>query len=353
MKRAIAVAVAALVPGLALGQMMGGSMSTSGYFPLVDGARYEYVHAGGAWASSSVTVRGGQSWAGHADLVAMHTTYVCAAGQSCAPDATDFYRGLDDGVRYYGGTGADPTGTHFSMMALGSPEWILRNPVQPRSGMGGPGQGGDGSWWATVQGTDSMMGIRSHTSTYTALDVGPVTTPAGTFADALHVREQRGAGVEREAWYAPGVGMVRMTEGAQVTMLSGYTIPGPAAQPGGGAAPMPFMPFNGLWWNPEESGTGVNVQVQRGVMVATMFSYLPSGEPVWYYAAGPLRREGEQVAVTASLDHYRGGQCVTCPYTLPAVAGSDGAFSITFTGPSSATMRLPGGRTTRIQPQGW
>lgn len=353
MKRAIAAAVAALVPGLGLAQMMGSSVSTAAYFPLVDGARYEYVHAGGPWAASSIVVRTGQSWAGYSGLAAMHATYTCAAGVACAPDAVDFYGHYNDGVRHYGGAGADPSGAVFGMMALGSPEWILRDPVQPRSMMAAGADDGAGSWWTAVQGTDAMMGARVHTSTYTAIDIGSVTVPAGTFVDALHVREQRGSGVVRDVWYAAGVGMVRWEEGARVAMLSGYTMPGPLGQPAGGAAPMPFMPFNGLWWNPDEPGTGVNIQVQRGVMVATMFGYLASGEPVWHYATGPLRRDGDRVVVSANLERYRGGQCLACAYTAPASAGSDGEFTMTFTGPAAATMRLPGGRTTALRPQGW
>lgn len=350
-----ALVLALLAPAGAMGQMMGGALATSHYFPLVDGARYEYAHTGGPWSSSTVTVRTGQAWAGHTGLAAMHTTYTCVVGVACAPDATDFYRMDPDGLRYFGGTGADPSGTLFSMMSFSSPEWLLKNPVTPGAMMGGPG-GGYGNvevWGAAVYGTGSMMGTRSYTSSYRAQATETVTTPAGTFANALHVREDRGSGVVRDVWYAPGVGLVRMTDGMQTAMLSGYTIPGANPQPGGGVGPMPFMPFNGLWWNPDESGTGYNIQVQHGVMVATMFSYGANGEPVWYYTAGHLARMGEGVTVSSTLDRYRGGQCISCAYAPATVAGSDGSFTIVFSSPVSATVQLPGGRTTRIQPQPW
>lgn len=355
MKRIFAFALTALVSGTSLGQMMGGQLSTSTYFPMIDGARYEYMHTGGPWATSTVVVRMGQTWAGYSGLAAMHTTYVCNVGVACAPDATDFYRMDPDGVHYFGGTGADPSGMQFSMMTFTSPEWILMNPVYPRSMMGGPSGsfGNADSWSASVRGTGSMMGTRSYMSSYSALSVETVTTPAGTFANALHVREQRGSGIVRDVWYAPGVGLVMMNDGTQVMKLTGYTMPGPVAQPAGGAAPMPFTPFNGLWWNPDESGTGYNIQVQHGVMVATMFSYTPAGEPVWYYMAGPLVQQGSGVMGTATMDRYHGGQCASCTYARPSVAGSDGIFSIVFSSPTAATVQLPGGRMTRIQPQPW
>jgi hypothetical protein len=344
----------ALLSAAAHGQMMGGPLATPGYLPLVDGARYDYVHAGGPWASSTMVVRGGQAWAGRGGLYAMHYTYSCNAGATCAPDATEFYGMGPDGVHYYGGTGADPSGARFSMTSLTNPEWVLRNPVVPGTMMGGGGYAGAGSWTASVQGTGSMMGAQGYMSTYFAQNLETVTTPAGTFANALHVREQRGDGTVRDVWYAPGVGMVMMDDGRQVMRLSGYTIPGAAPQPGAGAAALPFMPDFGLWWNPEESGSGYNLQVRHGVMVVTVFSYAPGGEPVWYYAPGRLAAGGGgTVTFSSMLDRYRGGQCAQCPYTPPFAAGSDGAFSIVFASPVSATVYLPGGRTTRIEPQPW
>lgn len=355
MMRIAAWVLAVVVSGGASGQMMGGPMSTSQYFPLVDGARYDYVHSGGPWSTSTSVMRAGQTWAGVSGLTAMHTTFVCIAGVACAPDATDFYRMDPDGMRYFGGTGANSSGTQFSMMTYSSAEWLLKNPALPGTMMGGPGGGYQNAdmWQTGVAGTHSLMGGQSYMSSYQALALETVTTPAGTFSNALHVREQRGSGVVRDVWYAPGVGMVRMNDGITMAQLTGYSIPGAVAQPGGGAAPIAFMPFAGLWWNPEESGSGYNIQVQHGVVVATIFSYTAAGDPVWYYAFGPLSNAGSGVAVTGTLDKYRDGQCASCPYRYPAAMGSDGAFTMIFSSPTAATVQLPGGRATSIQPQVW
>ena len=355
MMRIVAWVFMALFSGAALAQMMGGPMSTSQYFPLVDGARYDYVHSGGPWSTSTSLMRGGQTWAGATGLTAMHTTFVCRVGVACAPDATDFYRMDADGMHYFGGTGANASGTQFSMMSYGSPEWLLRNPVLPGTMMSGPGGGYQNAemWQTNVSGTNSMMGGQSYMSTYQALALETVTTPAGMFSNALHVREQRGSGVVRDVWYAPGVGMVRVYDGTDTAELTGYSIPGAVAQPGAGTAPLAFMPFAGLWWNPDESGTGYNIQMQHGVMVATIFSYTTAGDPVWYYAFGPLANAGSGVAVMGTLDKYRGGQCASCTYRPPTAMGSDGAFTIMFSSPTAATVQMPGGRTSRIQPQAW
>lgn len=42
--------------------------------------------------------------------------------------------------------------------------------------------------------------------------------------------------------------------------------------------------FSDLWWNPAESGWGVNVTQQADVLFATWFVYGPGKEPIWYSA---------------------------------------------------------------------
>ena len=355
MKRAIVSGLLALLAGSSLGQMMGGQISTAQYFPLVDGARYDYVHSRGPWAASTVVMHAGQTWAGASGLTAMHTTYVCNVGISCATDGTDFYRMDPDGMRYFGGTGANASGSVFSMMTLMNPEWVLKNPVSPGTMMSGAGGSYSNAemWQATVSGVGSMMGSQSYMSRYYAQALETVITPAGTFVNALHVREQRGSGYTRDVWYAEGIGMVRIDDADASAMLTGYTLPGAVAQPAGGAAAMPFIPAAGVWWNPDESGSGYFIQMQHGVIVAAMFAYTAAGDPVWYYGVGHVTSLGTGVIVTGSLDRYRGGQCISCPYHMPNLAGSDGTFTMVFSSPTDATVQLPGGRVTRIVPMVW
>jgi hypothetical protein len=354
MSRIIVTLLIALLSGTSAGQMMGGgSVSTAQYFPLVDGARYDYMYTSGPWATSTAIMHTGQTWAGASGLTAMHTNYVCVATVNCAPDATDFYRMDPDGMHYFGGMSSSANGTQYSMMSYTSPEWLMKNPVAPGTMMAGGGYQNMETWGTGVMGTGSMMGGQSYMSSYQALALETVTTPAGTFSNALHVREQRGDGYVREVWYAPGVGMVKMMDAANSAVLTGYTIPGAVAQPGGGVAPLAFTPVAGMWWNPSESGTGYNIQVQRGILVATMFSYAAGGDPMWYLIVGPMTNLGPGITTTTTMDKYRGGQCASCMYQMPSTMGNDGAMTITFTSPTTATVQLPGGRVTQIQPYAW
>jgi len=118
-------------------------------------------------------------------------------------------------------------------------------------------------------------------------------------------------------------------------------------------APSLVTPAVGLWWNPNESGTGYNMDVKHGVLVVTVFTYDAAGNSEWYLASGPLVLSDAGTAFSATLDNYRNGQCVGigCLYKNPGPpAGNDGIISITFTSATSATVTLPG-RATSIQPQ--
>ncbi len=42
--------------------------------------------------------------------------------------------------------------------------------------------------------------------------------------------------------------------------------------------------FSDLWWNPNESGWGVQLVQRNSTIFATMFIYGPSGTPTWYVA---------------------------------------------------------------------
>jgi hypothetical protein len=38
----------------------------------------------------------------------------------------------------------------------------------------------------------------------------------------------------------------------------------------------------GQWWNPDESGSGYNIDIRNGVLVMTVYSYQADGDAQWY-----------------------------------------------------------------------
>jgi hypothetical protein len=110
-----------------------------------------------------------------------------------------------------------------------------------------------------------------------------------------------------------------------------------------------FTPVNGHWWNPNESGSGYNIDVRNGVLVMTIYSYRTDGNADWYLASGPV--SADQRHFTGTLDRYGNGQCISCSYSgSPRYAGNAGTVSINFVSEKSAVLTLPGGRVTAIEP---
>jgi hypothetical protein len=158
-----------------------------------------------------------------------------------------------------------------------------------------------------------------------------VSLPAGTWWPTVFLFDEKFGGA---MWYS---------NGSKPTVIAGNPPPPPPPPSGNTVSPQV-----GLWWNPNESGSGYALDFKHGVLVITIYSYKANGDSQWYIASGPLSGN----VFTSSLEKYAGGQCIACGYGgRPAAAGNDGTISITFTSSTSATVHLPGGRTTQIEPQ--
>src|SRR6516225_11041312 len=106
-----------------------------------------------------------------------------------------------------------------------------------------------------------------------------------------------------------------------------------------------ITPVAGVWWNQNESGSGLGIDYQNGTLIAEVYSYLSAGPSQWYLAAGSVTNN----VFTATLGEYTGGQCISCAYSAPTLVGDDGTITITFTSPTTATADLPGGRHIQIE----
>ena len=111
----------------------------------------------------------------------------------------------------------------FAALGLVTPDYVIQN-----------------GFLATDGGTLSYASVDQ--VTYTALPV-----------DGVHAIDRTGASIQNVA-----------------TNFAGRT--GSVA-----LASTPISPAVGLWWNPDESGTGYNFDVKHGVLVVTIFTYDASG----------------------------------------------------------------------------
>ncbi|MDR1529390.1 MAG: hypothetical protein LBS40_03175 [Burkholderiales bacterium] len=111
--------------------------------------------------------------------------------------------------------------------------------------------------------------------------------------------------------------------------------------------------YNGHWYDPEQSGRGMNVDHQNGVMVVDFYGYNTDGTAQWHQAAGKtvFDDETKEITFSAALLRYQNGQCLTCDYSgTPQPDGDDGKINITFPTPTRALVTLPSGKTATMIP---
>jgi hypothetical protein len=107
-------------------------------------------------------------------------------------------------------------------------------------------------------------------------------------------------------------------------------------------------PRPGLWWNPDESGRGYNVEIQDNTVVVTSFAYDLNGLSAWDISIGTL--DFVPGVVNSSLAHVSTGQCFGCAYVPPGGVDPGPSVKIVFDSDVSGTIFFPGG-STKIQPE--
>jgi hypothetical protein len=159
----------------------------------------------------------------------------------------------------------------------------------------------------------------------------------------------------------PYPGKPALSQAGQVTLAFSEATRGTMIWPGGvvpiermgivpgglEAAPRVNQPESGWWWNPNEDGRGFFMEWQNGSVDIAGYMYDEQGNSVWYlgvYETPDIR------AINGSWWSYANGQTMLGAYK-PATRISDNVapVSVTFSGPDTAIMTLPNGRTTALR----
>ena len=119
--------------------------------------------------------------------------------------------------------------------------------------------------------------------------------------------------------------------------------------------PQPASPnYTGMWWNPAESGWGINISHQGDIVFATLFTYADTGAPMWVMMSGPRQPDGR----TYSGDLYQATGPAFNAQPFTPVTGANvykvGAMSLTFSAADKATLSYTYGGvavTKEIVPQ--
>jgi hypothetical protein len=113
--------------------------------------------------------------------------------------------------------------------------------------------------------------------------------------------------------------------------------------------PLANQPENGWWWNPDESGRGFFIEWQGGKADIAGYMYDDNGKPVWYISVYDTPNPR---VFSGNWWTFANGQTMGGLYKAPTFTSDHFApLSINFTGPDTAVMTLPGGRTTNLKRQ--
>jgi hypothetical protein len=109
-----------------------------------------------------------------------------------------------------------------------------------------------------------------------------------------------------------------------------------------------YTPESGVWWNPNEPGSGLQIEIQDNFVAVFVYAYDTAGNAQWYTANGFLTGNARFDGV---LDRFTGGATLGGawrPNTF--IEGAGGPIRIDFNAndPTRATLTM-GGRSRQIE----
>jgi|GEM_PF-860664 len=113
-------------------------------------------------------------------------------------------------------------------------------------------------------------------------------------------------------------------------------------------------PTSGLWSNPEDPGTTLDIVMQNGLLIGTWYGRNSDGAPQWYRFRGLLQRPEDAphlLRLTVPLERYEGGACLGCTYRKPRKFLDAGQIELEFDQRNHGTYAIGGGARTHIVPQ--
>jgi hypothetical protein len=266
------------------------------------------------------------------------------------------------GATFYLGYGSSATAmleNGVNRSAATAPGSVQCKPEPPETGW----------WWNTTEGGRGYsVEVRGNNIFFAAFhyDVSGrstwhVATGPTSLDGSLYTNKPLYAAAGGQTLGGAYAGKPRVTEIGKITLAFADKSNGTMIWPGGvvpivrqgivpgglGSAPKANQPESGWWWNPAEDGRGFFIEWQNGSVDIAGYMYDEQGNSVWYlgvYETPNIR------AINGSWWSYANGQSMMATYK-PATRISDNVapVTVTFSGPDTALMTLPNGRTTQLQ----
>lgn len=111
-----------------------------------------------------------------------------------------------------------------------------------------------------------------------------------------------------------------------------------------------FTPVEGHYYDPDQSGTGYDIQVQNGQMVVAIYSYNVDGSAQWYLVICPLEKDKTCVG---TLRRWHNGQSIGGGYEPAKPDGNDGTVVFKWLSESKLSVALPMKNGATIVPLSW
>jgi hypothetical protein len=114
--------------------------------------------------------------------------------------------------------------------------------------------------------------------------------------------------------------------------------------------PVAGEPESGWWWNEQEAGRGFFLEWQGGNLDIAGYMYDEAGNSTWYLTTGIIGGTEAARSFGGNWWSFGNGQTLTGPWK-PNTRLSDNVAPVTiqFSGPDTAFMTLPNGRTTSLR----
>jgi hypothetical protein len=112
-------------------------------------------------------------------------------------------------------------------------------------------------------------------------------------------------------------------------------------------------PANGLWYNPEQSGSGYSIEVQNGRVYGIYYGYDTEKKPTWLTFSGDLIPSDDPEimwTIDSNLDQFEGGNCLNCDYNFPTQTDFESTIHIDFKHKNYASMSVNGGEVQNLIP---
>lgn len=112
-------------------------------------------------------------------------------------------------------------------------------------------------------------------------------------------------------------------------------------------------PSTGFWYNPEQSGSGLSIEVKKSTVFGAYYGYNDEGKPIWFTFVGqlqPSNKSGVMWELDSDLLEFKDGNNLNSDYQAPILLESDHQIHIEFNHMNHASFSVDNGLVQNIVP---